>query len=76
VTCYFCGREIVGRVERHHIIPKRYYQRGSNHSPDNLADAHHDCHLSFHKEYDNPHWKLKEFRRYVGSINYGLGIFA
>jgi hypothetical protein len=76
MKCFFCQREIEGRHENHHRLPRRFYKRGTDHRSGNLVPVHHDCHVRFNRELDNPHWKLREFKRAMEPINYGEGIFA
>lgn len=73
--CYFCLGEIHGKAERHHITPKRYIRKGRN-DPENIAPAHSECHKLAHQRFDNPRWRLKEFRRFMEPIDYAKGIFA
>jgi 5-methylcytosine-specific restriction endonuclease McrA len=76
MICYFCNRPIIGKAERHHRTPRRYIKRGYADATDNVVLAHSECHRRLHKEYDDSHWKLSEFRKAMEPINYGEGIFA
>jgi 5-methylcytosine-specific restriction endonuclease McrA len=71
--CYFCGEAITGPCERHHITPKRYVR---NSHQANIAPAHPECHRKAHHLYDDPRWKLWEFRKEMEPLNYLQGIFA
>jgi 5-methylcytosine-specific restriction endonuclease McrA len=71
--CFFCGESIVGPHEQHHITPRRYV-KGKHQA--NLAPAHPSCHRRFHRNHDDPKWRLWEFRQAMTPINYGENIFA
>lgn len=35
--CWFCNQPIVGKAESHHVKPKRYFRKGSDHRKGNIV---------------------------------------
>lgn len=74
--CFFCGKLITGKAQKHHIRPKRLYRKGEDHKRHNLAPCHPECHLTWHREHDNPRLKRWQWEREFERIDFGEGIFA
>lgn len=74
--CWLCGEEIIGKSERHHVKPRRYFKRRDDHRRDNLVKVHTECHRRFHKEVEDCRWKWWEFEKNLAPINFGEGVFA
>lgn len=74
-TCWFCNQPIKGKPEYHHILPKRYWPRGSDHRVNNLAPSHAACHHRYHRRLDDPSLSRDEYCDKFGP-SLGEGVFA
>lgn len=75
-VCFFCGKHIRGKHEKHHVKPKRYFRRGSNHRRGNIVKVHSECHCRLHHEVENCRWKWWQFKGALEPLNRGEGGFA
>lgn len=75
-VCFFCQQPIIGKAERHHITPRRYFRKGQCHRRGNTAHSHTSCHRRFHFELDEPRISLEGYLKRFGFTNPAFGIFA
>ena len=79
MNCHFCLRNLieVGRaVDNHHLLPRRYFKKGEDHRRNNLAKVCTSCHRTFHQQYDNPRYSIREYLDLMDRIDWGRGLFS
>lgn len=74
--CWFCQQPIMGKAERHHVKPRRYFRKREDHRRGNIVNVHSDCHRTLHREYDNARWSWREFVEAMEPLKFGEGLFA
>lgn len=75
--CWFCRKALKRgqRVNRHHVIARRYAKKAKAHVI--VAKAHAFCHALWHAIYDySSSRKWRNYRSDMQALSYGYAIFA
>ena len=72
--CWCCGRTD-RKLERHHLLARRYLHGDRDHRHGNIVRICRPCHRSIHAEHDNPRWSQLEYVIHMESIDYGRGLY-
>ena len=78
-VCFFCLRTLDRHrdvIDQHHVVPKRFFRRGTNPNRGNRVPACVGCHQSVHRRYDNPNLTWPYFAVAMAQCNWWYGLLA